>query len=76
MQMVHLRDITSDYAQTLAHWRDRFMANLDAVRKQGFDEDFIRMWDYYLCYCEGGFRERIIGTVQLAFAKPGYRVSL
>ena len=39
----------------------------------GFDEEFIRMWEYYLHYSEGGFRERIISTVQLAFAKPGYR---
>lgn len=73
MQMVHLRDITEDYAMTLAHWRQRFMQQLDAVRSQGFDDNFIRMWDYYLSYCEGGFRERVIGTVQLAFAKPGYR---
>ena len=73
MQLVHLRDITRDYARTLAHWRERFLANLDSVRKLGFDERFIRMWEFYLCYCEGGFRERIIGTAQLAFAKPGYR---
>lgn len=73
LQIVHLRDITKDYAQTLAQWRTRFMARLDEVKAMGFDEDFIRMWDYYLCYCEGGFRERVIGTVQLAFAKPGYR---
>lgn len=73
MQMVHLRDITLDYARTLAAWRERFMAQLEAVRRQGFDDQFIRMWEFYLCYCEGGFRERIIGTVQLAFAKPGYR---
>jgi cyclopropane-fatty-acyl-phospholipid synthase len=39
----------------------------------GFDDRFIRMWEFYLCYCEGGFRERIIGTAQIAFAKPGYR---
>ena len=75
MQMVHLRDITDDYALTLAHWRERFMAQLDAVRRQGFDSRFIRMWEFYLSYCEGGFRERIIGTVQLAFAKPGYRTA-
>lgn len=75
MQMVHLRDITEDYAITLAHWRLRFMDQLDTVREMGFDERFIRMWEFYLCYCEGGFRERIIGTAQLAFAKPGYRVS-
>lgn len=75
MQMVHLRDITADYALTLAHWRQRFMDRLDAVRSMGFDDRFIRMWEFYLCYCEGGFRERIIGTAQIAFAKPGYRTS-
>jgi cyclopropane-fatty-acyl-phospholipid synthase len=73
MQIVHLRDITADYATTLAHWRERFLANLDAVRRMGFSEEFVRMWEFYLCYCEGGFRERIIGTVQMALAKPGYR---
>ena len=73
MQIVHLRDITADYAETLAHWRQRFLANLDAVRGMGFSEEFVRMWDFYLCYCEGGFRERVISTVQLAFAKPDYR---
>jgi len=73
MQIVHLRDITPDYAMTLAAWRERFLDQLDAVRDQGFDDRFIRMWEFYLSYCEGGFRERIIGTVQLAFAKPGYR---
>jgi cyclopropane-fatty-acyl-phospholipid synthase len=73
MQMVHLRDITTDYATTLAHWRQRFLANLEAVRSMGFNDEFARMWEFYLCYCEGGFRERIIGTVQIALAKPGYR---
>lgn len=73
LQMVQLRDITADYARTLQLWRERFMQRLDEVRAMGFDDRFIRMWEFYLCYCEGGFRERIIGTVQLAFAKPGYR---
>lgn len=73
MQMVHLRDITHDYALTLAHWRERFLAAQASVADMGFDKTFIRMWEFYLAYCEGGFRERIIGTVQLAFAKPGYR---
>jgi len=75
MQMVHLRDITRDYALTLAHWRERFLAQVEQVQAMGFDDRFIRMWEFYLCYCEGGFRERIIGTLQLAFAKPGYRVA-
>ena len=73
MQMVHLRDITEDYAITLARWRERFLLQTEAVEQMGFDQDFIRLWDYYLSYCEGGFRERIIGTVQLALAKPGFR---
>jgi cyclopropane-fatty-acyl-phospholipid synthase len=73
MQVIHLRDITEDYADTLAHWRERFLHKIDAVRQQGFDSRFERMWEFYLCYCEGGFRERVIGTVQLTFAKPGYR---
>jgi cyclopropane-fatty-acyl-phospholipid synthase len=73
MQITHLRDITEDYADTLARWRERFQAALPQVREQGFDELFERMWEFYLCYCEGGFRERVIATVQLTFAKPGYR---
>lgn len=73
MQVVNLRDITADYARTLAEWRQRFMAARDTVREQGFDDMFERMWEFYLCYCEGGFRERIISTVQMTFAKPGYR---
>ena len=73
MQIINLRDITNHYADTLACWRQRFSAQLDAVRDQGFDEQFVRMWEFYLCYCEGGFRERTIGTVQLTFAKPDYR---
>ncbi len=73
MQMVHLRDITDHYADTLKVWRERFFDHIEEVRRQGFDETFIRMWEFYLCYCEGGFRERVIGTVQLTFAKPGYR---
>lgn len=75
MQITHLRDITADYAETLAHWRTRFQAALPQVREQGFDTVFERMWEFYLCYCEGGFRERIIGTVHMTFAKPGYRIN-
>jgi cyclopropane-fatty-acyl-phospholipid synthase len=75
MQMVHLRDITEDYAITLRRWDERFHAERERVLEMGFSEEFVRMWEYYLCYCEGGFRERVIGTVQLSFAKPGYRFS-
>jgi len=73
LRIIHLEDFAEDYALTLAHWRKRFLANLDAVRELGYSEQFIRMWEYYLCYCEAGFRERNIGLVQMVLAKPGYR---
>jgi cyclopropane-fatty-acyl-phospholipid synthase len=73
LQLVHLEDITPHYARTLGEWRRRFFANIDEVRTQGFSETFIRMWEYYLCYCEGGFAERYIGDVQLILAKPLWR---
>lgn len=55
--MVHMEDLTPHYARTLREWRTRFIANLDAVRRLGYPERFIRLWDYYLCYCEAGFTE-------------------
>ena len=73
MQMSNLRDITRDYADTLQVWHEGFLEKLDQVRDMGFDDRFIRMWRYYLSYCEGGFRERIIGTYQISMTKPGYR---
>lgn len=70
MRMLHLEDIGPHYATTLKHWRERFMNRLDAVRSLGYPDEFIRMWEYYLCYCEGGFRERTIGTAQVLLGKP------
>jgi len=70
MQIIGLEDITADYAHTLKDWREAFMDKIAIVRNQGFDDNFIRMWDYYLCYCEGGFRQRVISTAQIVFAKP------
>jgi cyclopropane-fatty-acyl-phospholipid synthase len=70
LRMLHLEDIGPHYATTLMHWRKRFMKQLDRVRALGYPEEFIRMWEYYLCYCEGGFRERAIGTVQVLLGKP------
>lgn len=73
MQIVGLDDITFDYAKTLAAWRDAFFANLDEIRQQGFDQRFINMWNFYFCYCEGGFLERVISSAQFTFAKPRCR---
>lgn len=73
LRLVNLEDIGPSYALTLRHWRERFMGQLDEVRRQGYDERFIRMWEFYLCYCEGGFMERSIGDVHLLLARPGNR---
>ena len=73
MQIVGLEDITLHYADTLADWRKNFRANISQVRELGFDSGFEKMWEYYLCYCEGGFRERMISTVQVLAAKPQRR---
>ncbi|QIL89002.1 methyltransferase domain-containing protein [Microbulbifer sp. SH-1] len=73
MQIVGLDDITFDYAKTLAAWRGAFFENLEEIRHQGFDQRFINMWDFYFCYCEGGFLERVISTAQFTFAKPRFR---
>ena len=70
---MHLEDNTTNYATTLRMWRERFYDNIDRVRNLGFEDDFIRMWDFYLSYCEGGFLERYIGNVQMVFAKPHNR---
>ena len=70
LRLFHLEDITPHYAATLRVWRERFFDNIDQVRELGFEDAFIRMWDYYLSYCEGGFLERYIGNVQMVFAKP------
>ena len=73
MQIIGLEDITMDYARTLKAWRTRFWDQIDEVRNLGADDVFIRMWNYYLCFCEGGFRERVIHTAQYLIAKPGFR---
>ena len=73
MNIIGIKDLTRDYALTLKFWRESFTENIDRIRAMGFDERFIRMWMYYLCYCEGGFRERVIGVCQILSAKPDYR---
>ncbi len=73
LRLINLEDQGESYALTLNSWRKRFMAALDQVRAQGYNEEFIRMWEFYLCYCEGGFKEKSISNVQLLLAKPGNR---
>lgn len=64
-----LFDIGESYAITLKVWRERFFEQLKQVRDQGYSEEFIRMWEFYLCYCEGGFIEKSISDVHLTFRK-------
>jgi cyclopropane-fatty-acyl-phospholipid synthase len=69
-RLFNLEDIGPSYALTLRHWRQRFLAQLDRVRELGYPERFMRMWEFYLSYCEGGFLERSIGDVQLLLTRP------
>ena len=73
LRAFNVEDIGPSYALTLRAWRERFLSRLPEVRALGYDERFIRMWEFYLAYCEGGFRERSIGDVQLLLVKPGCR---
>jgi cyclopropane-fatty-acyl-phospholipid synthase len=67
--LYHAEDIGTHYARTLAAWRQRFQDSVREVRQLGFDDRFIRMWDYYLAYCEGAFLERHVGDFQLLLTK-------
>ncbi len=73
LRLLHLEDIGPSYALTLQAWRERFMAARAQVLEAGYDQNFIRMWEFYLAYCEGGFRERSIGDVHMLLARPGCR---
>lgn len=73
MKLFHLQDIGPHYAKTLNHWRNRFFDKLDEIRGLGYSDEFIRLWEYYFCYCEGGFIERDIGTVQMVLTRPENR---
>lgn len=70
LRLTDLEDLTPHYARTLRLWRERFMANRQLVTDLGLPESFQRLWEFYFCYCEGGFLERTIGSCQLLLAKP------
>ena len=73
MRMFDLEDLTPHYAETLSHWRERFVRAGAHAERLGYDRRFRRLWELYLAYSEGGFRERRIGVVQTMLAKPAYR---
>lgn len=73
LQLIKLDDIGAHYVPTLRAWLSRFEANKRQVASLGYDERFIRLWRFYLCYSEAAFAERSTSNVHALFAKPGYR---
>ncbi len=73
MKLFHLEDIGFDYAKTLFLWKKRFLQQKEKIYKLGFDEYFVRMWEYYFSYCEAGFAEGYLGDVHLHCVKPSAR---
>ncbi|MCY4187515.1 MAG: cyclopropane-fatty-acyl-phospholipid synthase [Bryobacterales bacterium] len=73
MRMIHLEDLAPHYGETLRRWKASLRAHEPEIRALGYPPGFIRLWEFYLCYCEAGFEERLIGNVQLLLAKPRNR---
>ena len=72
-RLVHFEEMSEHYAETLRRWRDAFAEAYEEVRALGFDDVFVRMWHYYLGYCEAAFLERQVNSVQLVLGCGGYR---
>jgi cyclopropane-fatty-acyl-phospholipid synthase len=64
LKVVNQFSFGRDYARTLKLWRNAFVNQLDEIRTQGFDERFIRLWDFYLCYCEAAFAHSNTDVIQ------------
>ena len=73
LSLVQLEDIGAHYPFTLRAWRKNLSDRGSQISALGYQPEFLRLWNFYLCYCEGGFLERSISDVHLLFAKPGWR---
>ncbi|MEM7306977.1 MAG: cyclopropane-fatty-acyl-phospholipid synthase family protein [Planctomycetota bacterium] len=73
LKPVHMEDIGPHYERTLRSWRENLRARWDEARALGHDETFLRLWEFYFAYCEGGYAERRLGDVQMLLAKPDAR---
>jgi len=71
--LIGLEDIGAHYPPTLRAWGRNIAANLSEIKALGYQAEFLRLWDFYLSYCEGGFRERSLSVVHLLYAKSGWR---
>ena len=69
LKLVNTTNFSSDYFRTLSEWRGRFFDNLTAIKQLKVGEQFVRLWDYYLCYCAGGFAEGKIQVGHITFEK-------
>lgn len=72
LRMIGAEQFPDSYAYTLREWRRRFFDKIGQVRELGFDDRFIRMWEYYLCYCEAAFLERSVSVGQFVWEKAEY----
>ncbi|MBK7668890.1 MAG: class I SAM-dependent methyltransferase [Sphingobacteriaceae bacterium] len=70
LTLVDLKDLGLDYGRTLNLWREQFNKNISEIKKLGFDDTFIRKWNYYFCYCEAAFDMRNINVMQMVYARP------
>ena len=73
MRIFHLEDIGPHYVTTLRAWRENLLNNRAKIQSLGYSDEFIRMWEFYFCYCEGGFTERAISNVHILLTKPENR---
>lgn len=72
LRLIDLHEFGFSYARTLRQWLHNFTPQLESVKALGFDDRFINMWTYYLCYCEAAFLEQSVGVAQLTWNKARY----
>ena len=68
LNLLKINSYPDDYAKTLAVWRENFLHAWDKISPLGFDDYFKRMWEFYLSYCEGGFKSRNINLIQFSMS--------
>ena len=68
LKLEKINSYSSDYAKTLSTWRNNFLGTWDNISPLGFDDYFKRMWEFYLCYCEAGFKAKNIDLIQFSMS--------
>lgn len=69
--LTQLDEFPQHYAETLRRWRQALFDNADEARSRGYDDALLRLWDFYLSYCEAAFAERYVSLVQMVLSRPG-----